>query len=82
MKLDIINEGPKDNLTQLEPDQNISGQLWRFLGNADGTFRLLYTITRHRLQPWICSLCRRSDLTCSMPSSWSGWHAETLSGSM
>ena len=38
MKLDIINGGPKDNLTQLEPDQDVSGQFWRFMGNADGTF--------------------------------------------
>jgi ricin-type beta-trefoil lectin protein len=40
MKLDVINGGPNDNLTQLEPDQNVSGQYWRFLANADGTFRL------------------------------------------
>jgi hypothetical protein len=40
MKLDVINGGPNENLTQLEPDQNVSGQYWRFLANADGTFRL------------------------------------------
>ena len=40
MKLDIINGGPKNNLTQLEPDQKSSGQFWRLVKNADGTFRL------------------------------------------
>src|SRR4249919_2389925 len=40
MKLDVINGGPKNNLTKLEQDQNASGQFWRFVGNADGTFRL------------------------------------------
>jgi hypothetical protein len=40
MKLDVFNGGPKNNLTRLEPDQDVSGQFWRFVGNADGTFRL------------------------------------------
>src|SRR6516164_6999821 len=40
MKLDVFNGGPKDNLTRLEPDQDVSGQFWRFVGNGDGTFRL------------------------------------------
>jgi Ricin-type beta-trefoil lectin domain len=40
MKLDVFNGGPKNNLTRLEPDQDLSGQFWRFEGNADGTFRL------------------------------------------
>jgi hypothetical protein len=39
-KLDVFNGGPKNNMTQLEPDQNVSGQFWRFIKNADGTFRL------------------------------------------
>jgi hypothetical protein len=39
-KLDVFNGGPKNNLTRLEPDQNVSGQFWRFQQNADGTFRL------------------------------------------
>jgi len=39
-KLDVVNGGPKNNMTQLEPDQNVSGQFWRFIKNADGTFRL------------------------------------------
>jgi len=39
-KLDVFNGGPKNNLTRLEPDQNVSGQFWRFRKNADGTFRL------------------------------------------
>ena|SRR5579872_3220542 len=39
-ELDVFNGGPKDNLTRLEPDQNVSGQFWRFQQNADGTFRL------------------------------------------
>jgi hypothetical protein len=39
-KLDVFNGGPKNNLTRLEPDQNVTGQFWRFRKNADGTFRL------------------------------------------
>jgi hypothetical protein len=39
-KLDVFNGGPKNNLTHLEPDQNVSGQFWRLRKNADGTFRL------------------------------------------
>jgi hypothetical protein len=39
-KLDVFNGGPKNNMTRLEPDQNVSGQFWRFIKNADGTFRL------------------------------------------
>jgi hypothetical protein len=30
MKLDVFNGGPKNNLTRLEPDQDVSGQFWRF----------------------------------------------------
>ena len=40
MKLDVFNGGPKNNLTRLEPDQDVSGQFWRFVGNSDRTFRL------------------------------------------
>jgi hypothetical protein len=40
MKLDVFNGGPRNNMTRLEPDQDVSGQFWRFAGNADGTFRL------------------------------------------
>jgi len=40
MKLDVFNGGPKNNLTRLEPEQNVTGQLWRLTGNGDGTFRL------------------------------------------
>src|SRR5258705_9359536 len=40
MKLDVFNGGPKNNLMRLEPDQDVSGQFWRFVGNSDGTFRL------------------------------------------
>jgi len=40
MKLDVFNGGPKNNLTRLDSDQDVSGQFWRFVGNADGTFRL------------------------------------------
>jgi Ricin-type beta-trefoil lectin domain len=40
MKLDVFNGGPKNNSTRLEPDQDVSGQFWRFVGNGDGTFRL------------------------------------------
>ena len=41
MKLDVFNGGPKNNLTRLEPDQDVSGQFWRFVANGDGTFRLM-----------------------------------------
>jgi hypothetical protein len=40
MNLDVFNGGPKNNLTRLEPNQDVSGQFWRFIGNGDGTFRL------------------------------------------
>ena len=40
MKLDVFNGGPKNNMTRLEPDQDVSGQFWRFAANGDGTFRL------------------------------------------
>jgi hypothetical protein len=40
MTLDVFNGGPKNNLTRLEPAQDVSGQFWRFKGNGDGTFRL------------------------------------------
>ena len=40
MKLDVLNEGPKNDMTHLRPDQDVSGQFWRFVGNGDGTFRL------------------------------------------
>ena len=40
MKLDVFNGGPKNNLTRLERDQDVSGQFWRFVGDSDGTFRL------------------------------------------
>lgn len=40
MKLDVFNGGAMNNLTHLESDQDVSGQFWRFRGNADGTFRL------------------------------------------
>ena len=41
MKLDVFNGGPKNNLTRLEADQNVTGQFWQFRRNVDGTFRLL-----------------------------------------
>ena len=40
MKLDVFNGGPKNNMTRLEPDQDVSGQFWRLIENPDGTFRL------------------------------------------
>jgi hypothetical protein len=40
MKLDVFNGGPKNNMTRWEPDQDVSGQFWRFAANGDGTFRL------------------------------------------
>jgi len=40
MKLDVFNGGAKNNLTRLEADQDVSGQFWSFVADADGTFRL------------------------------------------
>ena len=40
MKLDVFNGGPKNNMTRLERDQDISGQFWRLSESPDGTFRL------------------------------------------
>src|SRR6266516_2478164 len=40
MKLDVFNGGPKNNMTRLEPDQDVSGQFWRFAGNPDGRARV------------------------------------------
>jgi uncharacterized protein YecT (DUF1311 family) len=40
LKLDVFNGGPKNNMTRLEPDQDVSGQFWRLAENPDGTFRL------------------------------------------
>jgi hypothetical protein len=40
MKLDVFNGGPKNNLTRLEPDQDVSGQFWRFVSDSEGAFRL------------------------------------------
>ena len=40
MKLDVINGGPKNNLTRLEPDQNVTGQFWRITKTDGGWYRL------------------------------------------
>ena len=40
MKLGVFDGGPKNDMTQLQPDQDLSGQFWRFVENGDGTFRL------------------------------------------
>jgi Ricin-type beta-trefoil lectin domain len=40
MKLDVVNGGPKNNLTKLEPNQNVTGQFWRLTRTADGWFLL------------------------------------------
>jgi hypothetical protein len=42
MKLDVFNGGPKDNMTQLEPDQNVTGQFWR-ITRIDGAWYQLST---------------------------------------
>jgi hypothetical protein len=39
MKLDV-NGGPNNDLTKLEPDQNATGQYWKFTRTADGWFLL------------------------------------------
>src|SRR5260370_13961043 len=51
MKLDVFNGGPKNNLTRLEPGQDVSGQLWRLMGTRDGTFRLSTLVPRPRQCP-------------------------------
>jgi len=40
MKLDVFNGGAKNNLTRLQADRSVTGQLWRFSSNSDGTFRM------------------------------------------
>ena len=40
MKLDVVNGGPKNNLTRLEPDQNVTGQFWRITRIDGGWYRL------------------------------------------
>src|SRR5215468_4135580 len=51
MKLDVFNGGPKNNLTRLEPDQDVSGQFWRLVGNRDGTFSAIDAVSRPRYVP-------------------------------
>lgn len=38
--LDVFNGGPKNDLTRLDRQQNVTGQRWRFTPNGDGTYRL------------------------------------------
>jgi hypothetical protein len=66
MKLDVFNGGPKNNLTRLEPDQNVSGQFWRFTGNGDGSFRLT-TLFRGRIFAWISSTAGRETISLTSP---------------
>jgi hypothetical protein len=40
MKLDVINGGAKNNLTRLEPNQDVTGQFWRITKAADGWYLL------------------------------------------
>src|ERR1700710_971162 len=40
MKLDVFNGGPKNNLTRLEPDQNVTGQFWRITPIDGGWYQL------------------------------------------
>jgi Ricin-type beta-trefoil lectin domain len=40
MKLDVINGGSKNNLTRLEPNQDVTGQFWRITKAADGWYLL------------------------------------------
>ncbi len=40
MKLDVFNGGPKNNLTQLRPDENVTGQFWRITRIDGGWYRL------------------------------------------
>jgi Ricin-type beta-trefoil lectin domain len=40
MKLDVFNGGPKNNMTRLEPDQNVTGQFWRIKRINGGWYQL------------------------------------------
>src|SRR3954466_4923075 len=40
MKLDVFNGGRKNNMTRLEPDQNVTGQFWRITPIAGGWYQL------------------------------------------
>jgi hypothetical protein len=40
MKLDVFNGGPKNNMTRLEPDQNVTGQFWRITRINGGWYQL------------------------------------------
>jgi Ricin-type beta-trefoil lectin domain len=40
MKLAVFNGGPRDNLTRLVPDQNVTLQFWRLARTTDGWFLL------------------------------------------
>lgn len=40
MKLDVFNGGPKNNMTRLEPDQDVTGQFWRITAIDGGWYRL------------------------------------------
>jgi Ricin-type beta-trefoil lectin domain len=40
MKLDVFNGGPKNNMTRLEPDQNVTGQFWRITPIDGGWYQL------------------------------------------
>ena len=40
MKLDVFNGGPKNNMTHLEPDQNVTGQFWRITAIDGGWYQL------------------------------------------
>jgi hypothetical protein len=40
MKLDVFNGGPKNDMTRLEPDQNVTGQFWRITRIDGGWYQL------------------------------------------
>jgi hypothetical protein len=40
MKLDVFNGGPKNNMTRLEQDQNVTGQFWRIKLIDGGWYQL------------------------------------------
>jgi hypothetical protein len=40
MKLDVFNGGPKNNMTRLEPDKNVTGQFWRITPVNGGWYKL------------------------------------------
>ena len=46
MKLDVFNGDPKNNLTRLDSDQDVSGQFWRFVGERGWHISIVDVVPR------------------------------------